>query len=172
METKRKYSWQKERQVGEVFNFCGDILQVVEVEEDCDGCRFDEIGCFGSFPCMKCERSDGKNVVFVLLQGDPHPAEEKKLDHQEGGFLMETNNDQGKSIRVAFFDVSFEQKEVMRQAIRTWGTEKQDKKTVEEMSELTKAICKDDEDNKIKLDRLNNWLNGPVIVTREVKHGI
>lgn len=85
---------------------------------------------------------------------------------------METNNDQGKSIRVAFFDVSFEQKEVMRQAIRTWGTEKQDKKTVEEMSELTKAICKDDEDNKIKLDRLNNWLNGPVIVTREVKHGI
>ncbi|MFA6934368.1 MAG: hypothetical protein WCR70_03785 [Sphaerochaetaceae bacterium] len=48
------------------------------------------------------------------------------------------------------FEVTLEQEEVMRQAIRTWGKEKQDRKTVEELSELTKAICKDNEDSKIE----------------------
>ena len=48
------------------------------------------------------------------------------------------------------FEVTLEQEEVMRRAIRTWGNEKQDRKTVEEMSELTKAICKDDEDSRIE----------------------
>lgn len=48
------------------------------------------------------------------------------------------------------FEATFEQEEVMRRAIQAWGKEKQDKKTVEEMSELTKAICKDDEDSRIE----------------------
>ena len=69
-----------EREVGEVFDFKGVMLQVIDTGKriTCDGCYFDKSkyecpdahiqDCIGF--CLDECRSDGKNVVFVEVEDD------------------------------------------------------------------------------------------------------
>ena len=60
-----------ERLLGEVFEYNGVNLQVVEASNifSCDGCYFLDSGqnvCeFQN--CLRCERNDGKSVVFQIV---------------------------------------------------------------------------------------------------------
>ena len=60
-----------ERKLGEVFEVDGVKLQVVEASDtySCDGCYFldnEKNGC-GFQNCLRCERNDGKSVVFQIV---------------------------------------------------------------------------------------------------------
>lgn len=70
-----------ERAVGEVFDFNGVKLQVEETEKrySCNGCYFKKSlnSCFDETSIINCMnrccvigRSDGKNVIFVEVEGD------------------------------------------------------------------------------------------------------
>ena len=60
-----------ERELGDEFEVDGVALRVVEASNtfSCDGCYFlecDRTACeFQN--CLKCERSDGKSVVFQIV---------------------------------------------------------------------------------------------------------
>ena len=60
-----------ERQLGEVFEVDGVILRVVEASDtySCDGCHFldNEKNVCGFQNCLRCERNDGKSVVFQIV---------------------------------------------------------------------------------------------------------
>lgn len=56
-----------EREIGNVFEFEGTTLQVVETEcMNCEGCYFNyRKKC--DINCLPSERTDKKNVVFVKI---------------------------------------------------------------------------------------------------------
>ena len=59
------------RKLGEVFEVDGVTLRVVEASDtfSCDGCYFidnDQDVC-GFKNCLRCERNDGKSVVFQIV---------------------------------------------------------------------------------------------------------
>ena len=65
-----------ERQVGEIFDFLGVKLEVIEGEKDsCEGCYFCDnricgVGCIVNFLgyCAYSEREDGKDVIFKKVE--------------------------------------------------------------------------------------------------------
>ena len=63
--------WIMEREVGDEFEVNDVVLRVVEASNrfSCDGCYFlecDRTACeFQN--CLKCERNDGKSVVFQFV---------------------------------------------------------------------------------------------------------
>ena len=69
-----------EKAVGEVFGFNDVKLQVKDIGDKacCDGCYFDESEhkCFDAHisgrigVCSRLFRSDGKHVIFVIVEGD------------------------------------------------------------------------------------------------------
>ena len=60
-----------ERKLGEVFEVDGVKLQVVEASDtySCDGCYLldNEKNVCGFQNCLRCERNDGKSVVFQIV---------------------------------------------------------------------------------------------------------
>ena len=65
-----------ERQIGEIFDFLGVKLEVIEGEKDsCEGCYFCDnricgVGCIVNFLgyCAYSEREDGKDVIFKKVE--------------------------------------------------------------------------------------------------------
>ena len=59
------------RKLGEVFEVDGVTLRVVEASDtfSCDGCYFlaNEQNVCGFQKCLRCERNDGKSVVFQIV---------------------------------------------------------------------------------------------------------
>ena len=60
-----------ERKLGEVFEVDGVTLRVVEASDtfSCDGYYFIDSGkdVCGFQNCLRCERNDGKSVVFQIV---------------------------------------------------------------------------------------------------------
>lgn len=61
-----------ERKLGEVIEVDGVALRVVEASDtfSCDGCYFLDSGqdVCGFQNCLRCERNDGENVVFQIVE--------------------------------------------------------------------------------------------------------
>ena len=59
------------RKIGDIFEFKGVKLQVVESSAtfSCDGCYFlaNEQNVCGFQNCLRCERTDNKSVKFVKI---------------------------------------------------------------------------------------------------------
>ena len=62
---------ERKLELGEVFEVDGVKLQVVEASDtfSCDGCYFlaNEQNVCGFQNCLRCERNDGKSVVFQIV---------------------------------------------------------------------------------------------------------
>ena len=60
-----------EREIGDEFEVGGGALRVVEASNafSCDGCYFLGSGqnVCGFQNCLRCERNDGKSVVFQIV---------------------------------------------------------------------------------------------------------
>lgn len=72
----------KEREIGEVFSYDGKKLKVVEAEDGCTGCYFEDRLCRNNRvigECISYRRNDKKGVVFVEITDEPEelPQEEQ-----------------------------------------------------------------------------------------------
>ena len=80
----------KERKVGEVFEYEGRKLKVMEEIDGCAGCCFREYSCPNiriSGECLYSKRSNNKGVIFIDITDEsankPQPQEQTEQPHKE-----------------------------------------------------------------------------------------
>ena len=88
MEVKKNYSLQ-EREIGEVFPYCGMLVQVRQSTASCSGCVNNIMpGCCDSETfdtwCSGWSRRDGKNVIYAEIEG-----REVRIDGKEEGMKVD-----------------------------------------------------------------------------------
>lgn len=86
----------KERKVGEIFEYKGHKLKVMESEDGCTGCYFKESSCRNNRligECIYCRRNDKTGVIFVEVQEQ----QDEEIKERKVGEIFEY---QGKKLKV------------------------------------------------------------------------